>query len=114
MPSSRVWSTEAQAPVRLSPGPVEISPSGKGHGQPCKTQVSPSKVVQPPSQPWGGGGCEYGWPGSSPLHRSQPQASPWIPEGHPRPGTLQTLHPLVSLCDRWGVSHAECDSVSSK
>lgn len=51
MPPSRVWSTEAQALVRSCPGPVEISPGGKGHGQPCKTQVTPSKVVQPPSQP---------------------------------------------------------------
>ena len=22
--------------------------------------------------------------------------------------------PLMSLCDRWGVSHAECDTVSGK
>lgn len=41
----------AQSPVGLSPGPVEISPGEKGHGQPCKIQVSPPKVVRPPSQP---------------------------------------------------------------
>ena len=37
-----------------------------------------------------------------------------IPEGHPCTGILQTLYPLESLCDRWGVSPAECDSVSGR
>lgn len=46
--------------VGTCPGPVDTSPCGKGCGQPCKTQVAPIQVVQPPSQTCSQGGGRGG------------------------------------------------------